>query len=98
MIICSDTNCHHIAWGSTDCNARGESLLDFILSKNLFFCNEGVKPTFETKTQRQVLDVTFVSEKLFNKIENWRVCDEFNFSDYKTTIYPRGLFYVARIL
>jgi ribonuclease HI len=84
LIICSDTNCHHIAWGSTDCNARGESLLDFILSKNLFFCNEGVKPTFETKTQRQVLDVTFVSEKLFNKIENWRVCDEFNFSDHKT--------------
>ena len=84
LIICSDTNCHHIAWGSTDCNVRGESLLDYILSKNLFFCNEGVKPTFETKTQRQVLDVTFITENLINKIENWRVCDEFNFSDHKT--------------
>ena len=84
LIICSDTNCHHIAWGSTDCNARGESLLEYILSKNLFFCNEGVKPTFETKTQRQVLDVTFITENLINKIENWRVCDEFNFSDHKT--------------
>ena len=44
-----------------------------------------MKPAFETKPQGQVLGVTFVTENFINKVENWRVCDELNFSDLKTS-------------
>jgi len=32
-------NAHHNVWGSSDINDRGESLLDFILSTNLYIAN-----------------------------------------------------------
>nr|XP_036225135.1 uncharacterized protein LOC118682147 [Bactrocera oleae] len=35
LVMGCDANAHHTEWGSTDCNARGESLLEFIVSSNL---------------------------------------------------------------
>ena len=84
LIICSDTNCHNVIWGSTNNNARGEFLLDYILGKDLFICNIGTKPTFETIIRKEVLDVTFATGNLINRITNWHVSDEYNFSDHKT--------------
>ena len=84
LIICSDTNCHNVIWGSTNNNARGEFLLDYILGKDLFVCNIGTKPTFETIIRKEVLDVTFATGNLINRITNWHVSDEYNFSDHKT--------------
>ena len=46
LIIGSDVNSHNTAWGSTDCNARGEHLLEYILSTDLQICNRGNVPTF----------------------------------------------------
>jgi hypothetical protein len=30
MIVGCDSNAHHAAWGSTDCNGRGEALVEFL--------------------------------------------------------------------
>ena len=31
LIVGCDSNAHHTAWGSTNCNGRGESLLEFLI-------------------------------------------------------------------
>ena len=84
LVVCSDTNSHHLVWGSTDINTRGNFLLDYVVSKNLHVCNVGNKPTFENVTRKEVLDVTFASGNIFDKITNWKVSDDYNFSDHRT--------------
>lgn len=41
-----DANSRHTIWGSTECNKRGECLLDFINFNNLVISNRGSHHTF----------------------------------------------------
>jgi splicing factor 45 len=38
IIIGADANIHHIIWGSSETNTRGESLLEFIISLGNWKC------------------------------------------------------------
>ena len=46
IIIGCDANAHHLIWGSTNTNERGENVLDFIIENNLEIINKGSRPTF----------------------------------------------------
>ena len=35
LIVGCYSNAHHTAWGSTNCNGRGDALIDFLNSSNL---------------------------------------------------------------
>ncbi|XP_072398155.1 uncharacterized protein [Diabrotica undecimpunctata] len=83
LILGCDANAHHLAWGSTNINSRGESLLQFILSMGLEIANIGNKPTFVTATRKEVLDVTLCSEKTYDTIKNWHVSEEPSCSDHR---------------
>ena len=83
LLISCDSNSHHVTWGSTNCNARGENLLDFIINKNLVICNKGNAPTFETISRREVLDITLASQGLADVIVDWHVSKHETFSDHK---------------
>jgi len=41
LIVGCDCSAHHSAWGSTNCNGRGESLNEFLNSLNLEILNWG---------------------------------------------------------
>jgi hypothetical protein len=41
-----DANAHHIIWGSSDTNPRGENLIDYLAGNNLVIINKGKEPTF----------------------------------------------------
>ena len=69
LVIGCDANAHHVAWGSSNINERGEALMDFLASTNLAWCNKGHKPTFITRNRREVLDLTLVTPDIFFKIE-----------------------------
>jgi ribonuclease HI len=83
MIVGADVNAHHINWGSTDTNARGVDLMDFILSNNLEVVNVGNEPTFVTSVRMEVLDITFCTQFIKSKIYKWRVSQEPSFSDHR---------------
>ena len=55
-IVGTDPNAQLIIWESSDINPRGEDLLAYCASADLNFCNVGNKPTFRTKTCKEVLD------------------------------------------
>ena len=45
FIICTDSNAHHISWGSEQCDTRGKLLSDWITDSSLVTINSG-EPTF----------------------------------------------------
>jgi len=61
IIIGCDANAHHVIWGRSDVNQRGESLLEFILNNNLEILNVGNVPTFAIRVRSEVLDITLSS-------------------------------------
>lgn len=83
LIIGADCNAHHAVWGSTDINRRGEKLVEYIATTNLEVLNKGNKPTFVVKNRKEVIDVTFASQCITEKVYNWHVSDEETLSDHK---------------
>jgi len=76
LIVGCDSNAHHIAWGSTNCNSRGESLLEFLNSSNLEILNRGKESTFCNVSRQEVTDITLGSYGLSESIAGWEVLRE----------------------
>ena len=93
LIIGADANSHHIAWGSTDNNSRGENLLDFIMTTNMQICNVGNTPTFTNAIREEVLDITLTSTDTLDKVTAWEVETGKTLSDHNkiTFIYSTEL-------
>lgn len=83
LIVGCDANAHHVIWGSTNINPRGESLWQFILGEGLSVANIGNKPTFVTTVRREVLDLTICSMNASDSIINWHVSQEPSCSDHR---------------
>lgn len=83
LIIGCDANAHHLTWGSTNTNARGESVLQFIMQHNLDILNVGNKPTFVTSRRKEVIDITVATTNVARTVKNWHVSDEVSFSDHR---------------
>lgn len=82
LVIGCDANAHHVAWGSSDTNERGEALLEYLASTDLAWCNKGHKPTFITRNRREVLDITLASPGVFSEVKDWKVSDNPSLSDH----------------
>jgi len=61
LIVGCNSNAHHTAWGSTNCNGRGEALIEFLNSSNLEILNRGNKPTFYSGSRQEVINITLGS-------------------------------------
>lgn len=85
-----DTNAHHYAWGSTDINSRGDDLLEFIIATDLTIMNVGNKPTFVTKTRKEVLDISLCTQDLSTLINDWNVTEHILTSDHRCINFTVG--------
>lgn len=83
LVLGSDTNSHHILWGSSNVNEYGEQLVEFLATTNLEVINHGNAPTFVTKSRKEVLDVTFASAQFLNRLVNWHVSPDETASDHR---------------
>ena len=82
LLIACDSNAHSSLWGCEENNARGDMMEDFIFNQYLSVCNRGSTPTFFNYRSETIIDVTLASPRLANKITNWLVDTEFQFSDH----------------
>ena len=82
LIIGSDANSHNVVWGSSNDNARGDHLLEYIVSTNLEICNVGNSPTFIVANRQEVIDITLASVNIMDHIVNWQVIDDMR-SDHR---------------
>ena len=73
LLVGCDSNAHHTAWGSTNCNGRREARIEFLNTSNLEIFNRGSEPTFCTSVRQEVIDITLGSYGLLDSIINWKV-------------------------
>jgi hypothetical protein len=64
LIIECDSNAHHMMWGITNCNSRGEDLMEFISAYSLEILNQGKEPTFCNECRLKVIVITLGSRGL----------------------------------
>lgn len=83
ILLGCDANAHHIIWGSSNINTRGELLLQYLIANNIGICNEGNEPTFFNKTREEVIDITMGTPLACNMVTAWQVSDEISHSDHR---------------
>ena len=76
LVIGYDANSHHTVWGSSDCNNRGDTLLEFLGTTKLGILNVGCKPMFKNSVREEVLDISLASRSVTSKMRSWRVSEE----------------------
>jgi len=54
LVVGHDSNAHNSLWGSTNCNSRGEALVEFLNTTHLEILNRGKKPTFCSEGRSEV--------------------------------------------
>jgi len=79
LVTACDSNSHHTAWGSSECNARGIPLA----TTGLEIANIGAEPTFVAGNKRTVIDITLASGSLMQDIHAWEVSKEDTMSDHR---------------
>lgn len=85
LIIGCDSNCHSVLYGK-ETNKRGEKLEEFIATHNLSIENIGQTPTYESRGNKTIIDIT-LSRDLTTSISNWRVDRKYNASDHNSIMY-----------
>jgi hypothetical protein len=83
LIVGCDANAHHILWGSTGTNPRGDSLMEFVVISNLNILNRSNEPTFVVHNRKEVIDLTLGTNKIGSLVINWHVSDEKSLSDHR---------------
>lgn len=83
IIIGADCNAHHIIWGSSDTNRRGELLAEYLSTTSLDIQNKGNEPTFVINRRQEVLDITLATQEFSNRIKDWIVSSEETLSDHR---------------
>jgi hypothetical protein len=82
LVVRCDSNAHHSVCGRTNCNSRGEALMEFLNTTNLGILNRRNEPTFCSKGRLEVIDITMGSLRLLESIIGWEVSSEPSLSDH----------------
>jgi len=66
LVVGFNSYAHHSVWGSTNCNSRGEALMEFLNTTNLEILNRGNEPTFCSGGSLEMVDITLGSLRLLS--------------------------------
>ena len=80
LIIGTDSNAHHTAWGNRSTNSRGTKLLNCLAQSGLLWLNNG-KFTFKRNLQETAIDLTLRNE-FAPPVEYWDTNPDFSISDH----------------
>jgi hypothetical protein len=83
LIISTDSNSHHPAWGEIRSNNRGVAIHDWLLSSNLFLLNQGSTPTFTGSIGKSIIDLTIAFPFAQSRIKRWKVLTDESHSDHR---------------
>jgi hypothetical protein len=90
LIIGCDANAHHTLWGGMGVNPRGESLMEYLVSSNLYILNCGNEPSSVVSNRKEVIDLTLGTNEIANLVSNWHISDEMSFSDHRYICFALG--------
>ena len=87
FVVGYNSNAHHGVWGSTNCNTRGETLMEFLKTTNLEFLNRVNEPTFCSGGRLQVTDISLGFLRPLESIIGWKVSSEPSLSDHRHILF-----------
>jgi hypothetical protein len=87
LVVGCKSNAHHSVWGSTNCNSRGEALVEFLNTTNSEIRNLGNQTTFCSGGRSEVTDITLGSLRLLESIIDWEVSSEPSLSDHRHILF-----------
>jgi hypothetical protein len=87
LVVGCDSKAHHTVWGSTNCNSRGEALVEFLNTTNLEILNRGNESTFSSGCRSEVIDNTLWPLRLLDCIIGWEVSSEPSMSDHRYSVH-----------
>lgn len=88
LIIAGDFNARAIEWGTTTTNSRGRRILDMVARLGLMIANTGTSTTFRRAgCMGSIPDITLVSERFFERINHWKVLEDYTGSDHQYLSY-----------
>lgn len=86
-IIAGDFNAKDKYWGASCGDSRGERLTRWAASRDVRLINEGNAPTCIRHQGSSIVDLTWATADIMNKIIDWKVLDEFTYSDHAYIYY-----------
>lgn len=88
FIVAGDFNSRAVEWGMPSTNSRGKRILDMAARTGLIVANLGDTPTFRRPgCEGSIPDITLVSEKIADKVSNWKVLEIYTGSDHQYISY-----------
>lgn len=89
VIMAGDFNAKSHEWGSPVEDTKGTKLAELAASLELVVCNRPSLPTFirSNPYAESWMDVTFASERLISKINDWRVSLEYSASYHRHILF-----------
>ena len=97
IVVGIDSNAHSTLWGCTANNKRGDILEEWLLPSNLSLVNQGNELTFVSAIGSSIIDLTLCSLQLINKINDWFVEPEYQFSDHRKIVFTLDFDYTLEI-
>lgn len=82
LIVVGDFNAKSPSWNQGPFDRRGRLVEDWAATLNLQLLNDGVSATFIRGESRSTLDLTWATNNLASKIQNWIVRDDETLSDH----------------
>jgi len=84
VIICSDFNAKSSMWNEKVDNKRGNLLINWTNTKDIRLLNKGKEPTCIRPQGSSIIDLTWITPDLINRINVWKVMTETEtLSDHK---------------
>lgn len=91
VIVAGDFSAKSTEWGIAWSDTRGNELADMVARLNLTTLNEDNVSTFRRPGCREsILDITFASPKTALAVRDWRVLEDYNFSDHQYIHFSTG--------
>lgn len=76
LILCGDFNAHSRLWGARITSCKGGKLERWAESNNLILINDGKTPTCVRPQGESVIDLTWVSACMMERVIEWKVEEE----------------------
>jgi exonuclease III len=91
VLLAIHSNARSASWHDTKTNARGRTLDEYLMSKQLYILNEeSLNTTFQNRRGVSNIHPTIITNQLLRTVTQWAISDQESSSDHKIIKYVIG--------